>query len=65
MVKVISTEPHPSVVKQTVCKNCGAMLEYVPADIQTRKESDYTGCVDTIRFISCPPCGHKNTVKWI
>jgi RNase P subunit RPR2 len=63
MVRVISTQPHPSVVKETICKHCGAVLEYVPVDIKTRKEQDYTGGTDFIHFIICPPCGHKITVK--
>ena len=63
MVRVVSTQPHPSVVKETICKNCGAVLEYVPADIQSRRETDYTGGTDLIHFITCPPCGHKITVR--
>jgi hypothetical protein len=46
MVKVISTEPHKSVVKEIVCKNCGATLQYVPKDIQGEKHYDYLGDCD-------------------
>jgi DNA-directed RNA polymerase subunit RPC12/RpoP len=63
MVKVISTEPHPTVVKQTVCKNCGATLEYVPKDIESRTYTDYGGGRDTDYFIKCPPCGNEVLVK--
>jgi DNA-directed RNA polymerase subunit RPC12/RpoP len=63
MVKVISTEPHPTVVKQVVCKNCGATLEYVPRDVQSFTSSDYTGGIDVTMFIKCPPCGQNVTVK--
>lgn len=59
MVKVISTVPCMSVVKQVVCKNCGATLQFVPKDIETEYHYDYTGDSDTFRFIKCPPCGNK------
>jgi DNA-directed RNA polymerase subunit RPC12/RpoP len=59
MVTVVSTVPHPSVVKEVVCRNCGATLSYVPADINR----DYGGGSDTYYHIVCPPCGHKVTVK--
>jgi len=63
MVRVVKTEPHPSVVKEVICRNCGATLEYVPADIQKRIVSDYTGGKDTYHYITCPPCGNQQTVK--
>jgi DNA-directed RNA polymerase subunit RPC12/RpoP len=63
MVKVISTEPHPTVVKQVVCRNCGATLEYVPADVKSHTYSDYGGGIDVTCYIKCPPCGHEVTVK--
>jgi len=63
MVKVVNTVPHPSVVKEVVCRSCGATLEYVPNDIQEGKSYDYTGDYDIIHFIKCPPCGHEIQVK--
>ena len=63
MVRVVSTTPHASVVKEVICRNCGATLEYVPADIQERTVSDYTGDKDVIRYIVCPPCGSQQTVR--
>ena len=63
MVRVISTTPHPSVVKEVVCKNCGSLLEYVPKDIQNKTVKDYGGGSDTYYFITCPPCGEKVYVK--
>lgn len=63
MVRVVKQEPHTSVVKETICRNCGATLEYVPADIQKRVESDYTGGKDTVHYIVCPPCGNHQTVE--
>ncbi len=63
MVTVVSTQPHPSVVKEIICRNCGATLNYVPADIQEKIVSDYGGGRDIFYFIKCPPCGHEVTVK--
>lgn len=63
MVRVVSQVPHTSVVKEVICRNCGATLEYVPADINQRTVSDYTGDHDTVYFIQCPPCGHQQTVR--
>lgn len=63
MVTVVSTVPHQSVVKETICKNCGSTLQYVPRDIKERVVSDYTGDREFIRYIECPPCGHQVTVK--
>ena len=59
-MRVVSYEPDSSVVKQKVCSHCGVKLEYVPNDVQIRYEKDYTGCVDTVRYIVCPVC-HKET----
>ena len=59
MVRVVSTQPHPSVVKEIICKHCGSTLEYVQADILSVIYTDYGGGKDTSYFISCPPCGNK------
>jgi DNA-directed RNA polymerase subunit RPC12/RpoP len=59
MVKVISTVPHHSVVKEVVCRNCGSTLEYVPKDIKQEIHYDYTGGTDNFKFIECPTCTHK------
>jgi hypothetical protein len=62
MVTVVSTVPHPSVVKEAICRNCGATLNYVPSDVQKRIESDYGGGRDVYYYIKCPPCGANVTV---
>ena len=63
MVVVIDAKPHPSVVKETICRNCGATLQYTPADRRSRKVSDYGGGSEIIHYIKCPPCGHEVSVK--
>lgn len=63
MVTVVLAEPHHSVVKTKICWNCGATLKYVPKDIKEEVQTDYIGGKDRVRFIECPPCGHKLTVK--
>jgi uncharacterized protein with PIN domain len=63
MVTVVSRTPHQSVVKETICKNCGSTLQYVPRDIKERTVSDYLGDRDIIKYIECPECNDHVTVK--
>jgi RNase P subunit RPR2 len=58
MVKVINPEPDKRIAKQAPCRNCGALLEYVPNDVQTGQDTDYTGSSDSYQFITCPNCGN-------
>lgn len=58
MVTVVSTQPHPSVVKEIICRNCGSTLQYVPRDVKEKYVSDYTGDKDLVRYIECPTCSH-------
>ena len=55
MVRIVETKPDPSVVKRHVCHNCGALLEYTPADVTLVNFPDYTGS-DWQRAIKCPQC---------
>lgn len=63
MVKVVSLGPHQSVVKEVICKNCGAVLQYVPMDVQQKVTVDYTGGKDTYHYIECPPCKNEISVR--
>ena len=63
MVTVVSTQPHASVIKETICRNCGSTLQYVPRDIKERTVSDYTGDREIVRYIECPECNDRVTVK--
>lgn len=62
MVTVVSTQPHPSVIKEVVCKNCGSTLQYTPVDIKSRVVKDYGGGSDVYRHITCPVCTKDITV---
>ncbi len=55
-IRIIEEKPDPSVVKQRVCYNCGVKMEYLPADVEQRKATDYTGDSEIVRFINCPGC---------
>jgi hypothetical protein len=63
MVEIVSIQPHPSVSKECICRNCGATLRYVPVDIKEKKEYDYTGDCDLVNYIVCPNCATDVTVK--
>lgn len=56
MVKIIDDNPHKSVVKQVICRNCGCTLEYVPNDIKIFTSTDYVGGTDVVKYIECPSC---------
>lgn len=54
MVRIVDEGPDPSVVKQVVCRGCGAKLEYVPNDVKVRNGHDYSGGSDGCEWIGCP-----------
>jgi len=56
VVRIIRDEPAPEVVKQVICRNCGATLEYVPADVHTYVGRDISGGPDGQEWIDCPKC---------
>lgn len=59
MVQVVNATPHPSVVKEVICHNCGVTLSYVPADKIKKSISDYLGERDYYYVIECPACKHE------
>lgn len=63
MVTIVKKEPHPSVVKQVICKRCGCTLEYVPLDVKSFTSTDYGGGTDTSYYINCANCETKIYVK--
>jgi DNA-directed RNA polymerase subunit RPC12/RpoP len=58
-VKVVSTEPDPSVVKYAVCRNCGVRLEYLPMDVKEHHGTDIGGGPDGHEWIDCPQCSKQ------
>jgi hypothetical protein len=63
MVNVVSKIPHQSVVKEVVCRNCGATLSYVPREVKSRIIRDYSGSSEDYRHIDCPNCSKEVGVK--
>jgi DNA-directed RNA polymerase subunit RPC12/RpoP len=63
MVRIVKVEPHPTVVKEVVCRSCGATLEYVPNDVKSNSYRDIDGGYDTDHHITCPNCSKQVKVK--
>jgi ribosomal protein S27E len=63
MVTIVKLAPHPDVVKEVVCKGCGATLSYVPNEVQTRTWMDYGGDNNIVDYITCPNCHNEVSVK--
>ena len=61
MIKVIGNAP--KVAKQATCRNCGAILEYMPCDVQEVTARDISGCADIDYYIVCPKCGNRVFTK--
>lgn len=59
MVGIVDEGPDPSVVKQVVCRGCGAKLEYVPNDVKEQHGRDYSGGPDGCEWIDCPKCSKQ------
>jgi len=55
MVKVIK---HGNAMKEITCKECGALLNYVPSDVKRLEYRNglYGECVGEKRYIVCPDC---------
>jgi len=62
-VKVLSRKPAKEVRKRITCRGCGARLEYVPNDVQTRSGTDYGGGPDGAEYIICPDCQSRVTIR--
>ena len=62
-VQVVDPTPDPSILKYTICGNCGVKLSYTPNDVKRDYDSDYTGCKDYYNYISCGGCGKQTKVR--
>jgi len=63
MVKIINEVPHPSIIKEVLCRNCGCTLSYTPNDVVQSRHFDYGGGSDLIYHIVCPKCTYKVSVS--
>ena len=61
MVKVVGRDE--SAVKQTTCRICAAILEYVGAEVKNFTSYDYGGGSDIAYYVDCPQCHEKVYVK--
>ena len=57
-IKIISEGPDPKIVKRVVGHNCGATLEYTPADVVYKVFHDYGGGSDRYACFNCPKCNY-------
>lgn len=62
-ITIVDPNPHKSVVKEVICRNCGVTLSYVPADVLHETHNDYRGGSDLIHYIGCLKCSKQVTVK--
>ena len=63
MVRVVSSIPDHSVVKQVVCRHCGITLEYVPNDVKEDHGKDYSGGAYQQEWVDCPQCSKKAIIR--
>lgn len=49
--------------RKVMCRNCGAVLEYLPVDTKSRHVSDYSGDSERECYVECPRCKRRVTVK--
>lgn len=59
MVQVVS----PQKPMGATCHKCKAGLEYVYTEIQEKRECDYTGDCEMVKYITCPCCNNQVRVK--
>lgn len=61
MVTVVGQDK--SVAKRATCENCGAILEYMPAEVMERHGRDWSGGSDGEEWINCPRCQDKVVLR--
>lgn len=50
-------------VKEVICYQCSAKIEYLMKEVKSFKSYDYTGDFDIENYIECPGCGNQVHVK--
>jgi DNA-directed RNA polymerase subunit RPC12/RpoP len=62
MVKVVGQDS--AVSKRITCKNCGAINEYLPADVrELYRGRDISGCGEGRDGFNCGQCGKEVTTR--
>ena len=61
MVKIVGKDK--KIAKQITCKNCAAILEYLPKDVKTRSYS-CMGETDVLSYIKCPDCKEEVVTRY-
>ena len=61
MVQIVGKDP--TVIKRVTCRKCSSILEYTLNEVQQFKSYDYGGGCDIVRYVPCPCCSHKVSVK--
>lgn len=65
VVRVVKEEPHPIVVKEVVCANCGVTLEYTPNDVQRHEDTGLSCGPNCATWVECPKCSEKAVIaRW-
>lgn len=59
MVNVLT----PPTGKSATCRECNAVLSYLPNEVKEDYSTDYTGGRDYYKFITCPCCSSKVIVR--
>jgi hypothetical protein len=62
-IRIVKTEPDPSVLIKLVCRFCGVTLEFLPIDVKENYVTDMGGGGDTMRTVDCPNCKKILSVK--
>lgn len=52
-----------NLLEEVTCKNCLAILKYAPVDVKSFKSRDYSGHTDIVKYLTCPSCEEKVSVK--
>ena len=61
-IKIVDKGPHKSVVKECICRNCGATLSYTPNDVTYNTYQDYGGGSDRYAEFNCPQCSELQQI---
>lgn len=61
MVAVVGKDD--KAVKRVTCRECAAILEYTPHEVQRRSGTDISGGPDGEEWVPCPACGGRAIIR--